>query len=80
MRRRCRRDGVPGVFRMGQLILILVAAVFVFLAGEDFFATNPAFADGGLLTGLLVVGGVVLSIGLGLLLHRIFFGGRRRSL
>ena len=65
---------------MGQLILIFIAAAFVFLAGQDFLAKNPGLAEGGLLTGLIVVGEVVLSIGLGLLLHRLLFGRRGRHL
>ena len=63
---------------MGRLILIFIAAVFVFLAGQDLLAQNPVLAEGGMMTGLIVVGEVVLSIGLGLLLHRLIFGRRGR--
>jgi len=63
---------------MGQLILIFIAAGFVFAAGQNILAKNPLLAEGGLLTGLIVVAEVVLSIGLGLLLYRLLFGRRRR--
>jgi hypothetical protein len=63
---------------MGQLILILIASAFVFLAGQDILAQNPTLTEGGVVTGLIVVGEVVLSIVLGLLLHRLIFGRRGR--
>jgi hypothetical protein len=63
---------------MGRLILIFIAAGFVFAVGQDVLAKNPLLAEGGILTGVIVVAEVVLSIGLGLLLHRLLFGRRRR--
>jgi hypothetical protein len=61
---------------VGRLICILVAGLIVFSAGSYFFS-SPFWVEGGGRTGLLILCEMLLSLGLGLLVHRLLFGRRR---
>jgi hypothetical protein len=61
---------------VGRLICILVAALVVFSAGSYFFS-SPFWVEGGIPTAFLILCEMVLSFGLGLLIHWLLFGRRR---
>jgi hypothetical protein len=61
---------------VGRLVCILVAALITFSAGSYAFST-PFWVEGGIPTGFLILCEMGLSLGLGLMIHRLLFKRQR---